>query len=270
MVSGGVSGSAMVLARAAAVGLAVVGGLLGAAGVAAQEGAAPGVTVIGYGEASAPAETAVMQIVITEEQFGSSRTPRWGGEPGAEERRLMEPIAEALVAAGVAADGIETRINPAVGDNFGPSRGLARLDVEVPEPTAEAVRELVDAAVVAAADRGLFVGQVGVGYDVADCGALEREAREAALADAREGAEMQADLIGVELGEATASVDQSPSTGFDLYYGAFGGGETGCAPPSPAIEVGAVSVAPYDPTAEATVEVYAQVAITFAIEEGAA
>lgn len=266
--------SALALVRVGAVALAMVGGLAGWSGAAAQgettATAGTGVTVIGYGEASAPAESATMQIVISEEDYGPARPPRRGAEPGAEERRLVEPIVAELITAGVPKADIDVLVNPTLGEYFGPSRGLARLDFEVPEPTAAGVRNLVDAAIVAAAGQGLVVGQVGVGYGVADCRAVERDARAAALEDAAARAEIQAELLGVELGAPTASVDQQLGQQFDLYYGAFGGGSaSGCAPPGPAVTGAAISVAPYDPAGEAVVDVYAQVAVTYAIAEAA-
>jgi len=242
-----------------------------AGGAAAQPAPGSGdgeITVIGYGEASAPAEAATMQMVISEEDFGPSRPPRRGAEPGEEERALVAPIVDALVAAGVAEDAVETIVNPATSEYFGPSRGLARIDVDVAEPTAEGVRELVDTAIAAAADQGVLVGQVGVGYEVADCRALEREARAAALADARERAEIQAELLGVDLRFATASVDQAPESPLDLYFGASAAAGSGCAPPTPQVPGSPTTVPPYDSTAEAVVDVYAAVAVTFAYRPG--
>ena len=135
------------------------------------------------------------------------------------------------------------------------------------EPTTERVQELINAAILGAAEEDLFVGQVGVGYEVADCATLERQARQAAIEDARERAELQADLLGVELGDPVASSDRPvDTTGLVEYFGpaAITGG--GCAPPLPRATAGAPVTLPlFDPTTEAEVEVYVQVAITFEI-----
>ena len=235
----------------------------------AQDVPAPGITTIGYGEASAPAETATLQIVLTQEEYGPPRPPRGDATPGAEQREAAAPAVDALVSAGVAEEDIELVVSPALGEYYGPfGPGAVRLDVAVEEPTTERVQELINAAILGAAEEDLFVGQVGVGYEVADCAALERQARQAAIEDARERAELQADLLGVELGDPVASSDRpvDPTAGLVEYFGpsAFTGG--GCAPPLPRATAGAPVTLPlFDPTTEAEVEVYVQVAITFEI-----
>src|SRR5690606_13331186 len=70
-------------------------------------------------------------------------------------------------------------------------------NVTVRDP--EQVGAVIDAAVGAGANN---IG--GVTFTIADPSVLEREAREAAIADARERAEHLAELTGVALGEPTA------------------------------------------------------------------
>lgn len=270
--SAGFSIVAGALALASAVGLAGAG----PASALAQDAAeAPvrSITTNGYGEAAAPAESATMQLLITREDFGPPRPPRPSATPGAEERELTTPVVDALIDAGLTEEDIEVVLNPVVGQYFnigGP--GIARIDVAVDEPTQERILELINAAVPVAAQQGVLIGQVGVGYNVEDCLALERVAREDAVGDARDRAAIQAELLAVELGEAVASADVPPSESSALLdFGRAISSEAGCAPPAPSITEGnSVNLPPFDPAGEAEVEVFAQVAITFEVGEAAA
>lgn len=231
-----------------------------------------GITVIGYGQSSAPAETADLQLVASAAEFGAPRAPDPGATPGAEEREAVVPMVEALTAAGVAEEDISVVISPVIGLFYGPGGpGVARIDVTVDNPTPERIRELIDAAIVGAAQEDLILNQIGVGYGVADCAPLEREAREAALANALARGELQAELMSVPLGQAVAASDVpvNYSEALAAYYGGFAPTQVACSPPAPAPTTGSpVSVPPYDPTDEAEVNVYAQVAVTYEIGEG--
>lgn len=242
-------------------------------GAAAQEAAQPptrGITVIGYGKSSAPAESAELQLVTSQEEFGTPRAPDPDATPGAQEREAVGPLVDGLQAIGVAEEDVEIVVSTVIGGFYGPGGpGVARVDVAVDAPTAERIDELIDAATVGAAEENLILNQIGVGYAVADCAPLEREARETAFEDARTRAELQAEIMGVGLGEAVAASDVPINYGDALsaYYGAFTPTQVPCAPPAPAPTQGSpVSVPPFDPTDEAEVNVYAQVAVTFEIE----
>lgn len=256
--------------------VALAAGAASPASTAAQDAAdAPsrGITVVGYGKSSAPAETAEVQLIATQEEFGPQRAPDPDATPGAQEREAVGPLVEGLVAAGVAEDDVEIVVSSVIGGYYGPGGpGIARVDVAVADPTQERIDELIDAAIVGAAEENLVIGQVGVGYGVADCAPLEREARQAALDDARTRAELQADLLGVELGDPVASSDipTDLATAFSAFYGAFAPTQVACAPPAPVPTQGSpISVPPFDPTDEAEVNVYAQVAYTFEIAQDA-
>ena len=259
-----------VLALALGTGLPGLGA--GAAGARAQDAAQPptrGITVIGYGKSSAPAETAELQLVTSQEEYGPPRAPDPDATPGAEEREAVGPVVDGLLAIGVAEEDVEIVVSSVIGGFYGPGGpGIARIDVAVDEPTPERVDELIDAATVGAAEENLVLNLIGVGYAVADCAPLEREARETALEDARTRAALQAELMGVELGEAVAASDVPINVGnaFGAYYGELAPTQVACAPPAPAPTGGSpVSVPPFDPTDEAEVNVYAQVAVTFEI-----
>jgi uncharacterized protein YggE len=265
------------LRRALLVGTLSFTGLIGPLAIvqAQPAGEAPprGITVIGYGKASAPADTAELQLVASQEEMGMVRAPDPSATPGAEEREAVGPMVAGLVAAGVPEANIEVVVSTVIGGFYGPGGpGVARVDVTVEEPTRERIDELLSAAIVGAAEENLIVFQVGVGYGVEDCVPLERAARDAALTDARQRAELQAELLGVRLGEvvATSDVPVDYAETLSAYYGTYIPTHLACSPPAP-VPTGAapVSVPPFDPTDEAEVNVYSQVAVTFAMEEAA-
>jgi len=228
-----------------------------------------GITVVGYGEASAPAETAELQILVSEVNFGGPVAPRPDAVPGEAERESVGPLVEALVGAGIAEDDISVVVSPVLNQFFGPGGpGIARVDVVVDEPTRERIDELLSLAVVGAAEENLLVGQVGAGYGVADCAALDREAREAAFADAEDRADLQAEVMGLTRGDAIGSSDVPAGiASFDPYFDLTSSSQRACAPATPELVIGAsVSLPSYDPTGDPEVSVYAQVAVTFAID----
>jgi uncharacterized protein YggE len=228
-----------------------------------------GITVIGYGKSSAPAETAEIQMVATLQEFGGPRPPDPDATPGAQERESVESMVQGLQDVGVAEEDIEVVVGPAIGAFYGPGGpGVARVDVAVEAPTQERITELINAGIVGAAEENLVLSLIGVGYAVADCAPLERDAREAAFNDARTRGELQAELMGLPLGEAVAASDVpiNFSQALNTYYGPVTPTQVPCSPPAPAPTGGSpVSVPPFDPTDGAEVNVYAQVAVTFEI-----
>ena len=238
---------------------------------AAQE-PARGITVIGYGLASAPAETAELQMIASQTDFGPPRAPDPGATPGAEEREAIGPMVDSLIDAGVPEDDIEVVISPVIGNFYGPGGpGIARVDVNLPNPTTERITELINAGTVGAAEEDLVVELIGVGYGVADCAPLQRQSRAAALTDAQTRAGLQADLMGLNIGGpiAASDVPLDYAQSLSAYYGATTPTDVACSPPAPAPTSGSpVSVPPFDPTGGAEVTVYSQVAVTYEIVAG--
>ncbi len=240
--------------------------LLGPMVAYAQDNPA-GVTVVGYGQASAPAESATLRFVIGEATYGPPTAPDPDATPGAQEREAIAPVIASLTNAGVPDEGIEVIIGPYVRDSYGfGGPAIALLRVELNEPDSQGITELVDAASIGAAQERLLISQVGVIYSVEDCAALEREAREQAIADARQRADVQAGLLNVTIGDLLASRDLPSSLDTALtFYGPIQQA-SGCAP----FDVSGAVVTPYnwpsfDPTADAEVIVYAQVELTFSM-----
>jgi uncharacterized protein YggE len=155
----------------------------------------PNIEVVGYGMASAPAERAVVQILIVRDvPFGDEPQPTssTGGNtpvPG-ENRNSLGPVIDSLMSIGVNEEDVVVLTSPSlisVCNNY--SRcSSARIDVTVDQPALDQLNAIVNAVGAEAAQSGMTVQDVGVGYSVADCNALTRKAREAATTDAQKRA----------------------------------------------------------------------------------
>jgi hypothetical protein len=226
----------------------------------AQEGIATGsLTVTGYGQASGPADLATVYLTI------SSASAMMGppAPASAEDREAMDPVVDALVAAGIDETSIEVITGPSVmsASWYGPATAIIRFDLT--DPTAETMSAAIEAATDAAADGRLFIGGMSVHLRSDDCAALERDAREAAVTDARARAEVMGELTDLLPGETLSVRDISftPESGFVYVNPVL----SGCSPVAPDTFLPDMfGPIPYDMTQEPTVTVYAQVEMTFA------
>lgn len=254
----------------------LVGSLFGVPSALAQTGSGDtaGVTTTGYGLATGTAAAANLQFLITRGDFygGPQQAPQVEATPGAEARALTEPIAEAVE--GV--ESVEVIVSPVQTQYYGRfGDAVARIDVRLTEPDLASLTSLLYDVTGAAAEERLFVGYVGASYEAADCDTLEREARQSAIEDARGRAEIQAELLEVELGNVIGSADIDAYSGIQFGpYGTIAGPSGGCNPIAPTGLGGesapAVTFPPFDPTSQSDeVEVYRQVQITFAIDGSA-
>ncbi len=273
----------------AAAGLLILTVLVGGANAGAalaqeeQEQATPAagersITVIGYGGATVPAEIATVQMLFSTQEAFAGPFPRLGPDDtlGEAEREAAEPIVQAIVDAGISEETVRVLTSPAL-SGFGGSggRGVFRLDLTVEDEALnlERMNELVNAAGQAAAVEGITLTFVGARYDVADCGPVTREALQSANDDTRARAEEQAELMGVELGEALRSSEvAAPSGGgFSPYPGILPSVRGGCDPViDPSVSFGpgtSFSVPAFDPTVETEVDVYTQVIVTYAVSD---
>lgn len=228
------------------------------------------VSVTGYGEALAPAETGTVRIAISGNTYGSPPVPQPGATPGARERESVAGVVAALVSGGIAEGDIAVFVGPfttSVGSFYGPARAVLQFPLDA--PTTDRITELVNAAAVAAADESLLVGQVNALFDTADCDALVSQAREAAIADAEAQALVQADLLGLTLGDVTSSTDlpAEPDQTGD-YYGAYAASST-CEGGEVSND-GFFSIPLYDPSREPEVTAHARIALTFTVEDSGA
>jgi len=211
----GVSGD--VIGRTAYPGPAAPGGL-----GAPQLTPAGGITVQGYGSASAPADSAVVEFSFTRPPgyYGEPKPvppmePVPGGEPGIESpvatpspvqpitEETLKPVIDALVAAGVARGDIEV-----VGQyQYYGEPGYASATLRAKVSDVASLDNVVEAVRQAAAGlgNGIVLNGTSVSYTVDDCLALEKEAMKAAAADAGERAAAFAEALGVGLGDLVAA-----------------------------------------------------------------
>jgi hypothetical protein len=204
-------------------------------------GLEPGIVAVGFGQATAPAESAELQFLIgsnamfgggmvyvEEEPITGEATPgaeavppgMMGGPASVTEEQLA-PIVSALVAAGAVEANVTVTV-PVISDSFGPGGpNMGEILVQVDRPQGEQLQALVLSAFDSASGAGLVVLTAGAMYEPADCAALVQEAREEAIADARARAEGIALGLEVSLGELVQA-SETP------YFG-IPGGES-CAP----------------------------------------
>jgi uncharacterized protein YggE len=242
-------------------------GLAGPSLTTAQDASASleGITVIGYGKASIPAETATVQFSIVDYNYVPTAQP----PDTAQGRAVIEPVIAQLLAIGIPEESMEIILGPRLVELTkyeGPALALVRIAVDA--PTTDHIAEILAAANTGAAAARLSVGTSGVSYGVADCRALERMARQAAIDDAGERAKLQADLLGTELGDVIASRDLPVEPG--TVTGPYGPivVQDACSPAVPVATFGTQNLPPFDPTTDTDVTVYAQIELTYEIAFG--
>lgn len=236
--------------------------------------AQPNIEVVGYGVAKAPAERAVLQMLIIRDQpFSSASQPTPGSTNASgtttptsgSERGSITPIVNTLLVAGIKEEEIVVISSPSLIAACTSSNrcSATRVDVTISEPTIERMNSIVNAVGQEATQAGLTLHDVGAGYTVSDCSALTRQARELATTDARTRAAQQAEILGVLLGPLLVSSELAPETPRDA---------TGC----PALPSGyadswwtsgstGLSVPGFDPTVPPEASVTVQIALAYAI-----
>jgi Protein of unknown function (DUF541) len=170
-----------------------------------------GLTAIGTGVSTAPADSAVIYLTFYSNYYPQpSEDPNVPPpQPPAATAADTKPVVDAIVATGVPAGNIETTIDPNTSGGF-------RVKVRVNKPTQASMQALVAAANTAATKNNKYTsGGAQIGYLTNNCQALETEARKLALADARNRSTALATLAGVQLGGIISLLDAS-SWG---YYG---------------------------------------------------
>lgn len=261
------------------VGLAVVGlaGGASAAQAAGPGGYGPGyqlvpgdrpsVVVLGGGEASAPAESGRLQLVVRAvDPFagfaGGELAPSGpAGQPPPLSEEQVQPIVDALVEAGASAEAVGISVSPAFGGGFG--SGSAQILIDLDGRELRRIEALVEAASTAAANAGLYVESVGAGFQIERCAELIAEARGRAAEDGRERAAAIADALDVELGGLLLA-SEVPG-----YNDGSGFGCSAAAPPP--VPYGALYLPPFDPAAVPAVVVSVQLNLAYEmVAEGAA
>lgn len=237
--------------------------------VAAQSSSPPpdGITVIGYGQASGPADTATLELIVSSMDFSMpmSMMPQPGATPGAAEREQVAPLVDALIASGLGEEDIEVIVPPYLGNVFAPMGGptVALIQVSVQDPSTDRITQIIDMASSVANEQQLMVGAVNVTFTVEDCTDLKTEAREAAFDDAVVNAGIQGGVTGVSPGDVLASRDAPYSAGYSPFGGISADGScTTVFRSDVGGPAGPETFAPGDPT---DVIVYATTEVTFEI-----
>ncbi len=195
----GVAALALTILAAALVVSGVPGGP-----VAAQSPAPGTITVRGLGEASGAPDVAYVSLGVDTRNASLS-------EAMSEANSVMDAVIEAVRGLEIAAEDIQTvdfsvwsdepmtpEGAPAEGTRFYRVTNVVRITVR----DTGLMQNVIDAAVAAGANR-----IYGVTFGLEDPAALERDARLAALENARERAAQIAEAIGVTLGEPTIVVE---------------------------------------------------------------
>lgn len=235
--------------------------------------AGPSITVSAQGDASAPANGAVILLVLRWNDL--SQAPPTSGKGDAESDQKAggpapagsapvtaadaQPVVDALVAGGIPTASIEI-VETGTTALTGPfGAGTVQVLATVDERAAGALGSMIPAAVAAAITANLWVDQTGVGYTVSDCTTVETEALRDAVMTGQAQAQQLADVLGVQLGALQVA---SRQPGYSIY-----GGAAACGEPLTTAQVkeGKVYLPAFNPASPAEFEVYAMVSLTYAI-----
>ncbi len=183
-----------------------------------QQQGQTGITVQGFGSATADADSAILELSFGSQPTGIEPLPvpipesRSQTEPGSAEgvapappitpgqaqpitEADLQPVIDAIVGQGVARSDIEFIANP----YYDPYFSSATLRVTV--RNLDAVQGIVDAATAAAGGlTDIALQSTNVSYTVADCAALEKAAMQAAVEDAGDRGTLFAEALGVTRG----------------------------------------------------------------------
>jgi uncharacterized protein YggE len=173
------------------------------------------VTVVAFGEASAPATRVELQFVVT-----------LSNSDGAEMTvESLQPVVDAVVATGVEASAVRASIESSpYGKGYGPMDGpYGQVLVEIDPFTRDQVDQIVEA--VEGVDN-LTLAHTGALYGVEDCASLRQAAIDGAVADARQRAAALASPMSGDIGAMTGIADEG--------YG-FGPSGPNLCEPTPAV-----------------------------------
>ena len=223
-----------------------------------NESSQPKLVATGFGRATAPAETATLQIVIAPsgDQFSGSGfqpTPEASPDTAAGAPPIAAPVVDAMMSEGISREAITVVVSPVYGNSSfyggGGTTGF-RVDVRLTKPSAALLDALIAGAYQAASENGMYVSAQGILYGVSDCDALEQRARAAAIEDARRQAEQQAQALATDLGTLLEVSDAPPGTSSLASCGATAASSRPAAVENPYVfnpSAAAVDAPPYNP-----------------------
>ncbi len=247
-------------------------------GPAFQTAGGVGISAIGYGSATADADSAILEFYFY--NYGPAIPTEPGVEPappdasgssgnsGSSDTPVTNADIDKPIQQGEVAPITEADLQPvidalnAAGATDVEFIGQTYYDVYSSSATIRATvanLDSVDAVVQAGADAAANLGNIqfsgnNVSYTINDCAALERAAMEAAVEDAKARAEILADVLGTTIGSVIGASDSSytPYGGSSCSSGYYG--------PYPVDARGG-----FIEGGSSGVVVYSQVAVTYAI-----
>jgi len=260
------------------------GGVGGDSGPALQtDTKAIGITGTGYGKATAPADTAVVQFAVSAwpKGFGPVAiacmdcTPRPTSTIGigdllAEE--TLRTVIDAVVTAGADRDSIKIKVDAQTLPYMLPQSQPTYNEPKVNGTLSVTVREIENVAAVAQAGLDAVavlteidaqLSSMSVTYQVTDCATLRHAAGQAAAEDAADNAAAIGALLGLNIGAIVGASDYIIQSGYQIPSAYQPAGETDCS-----VGGGSIAVTPgVGLTAPPSdVEVSAQISVTYAID----
>jgi uncharacterized protein YggE len=215
------------------------------------------ITVLGQGQAIAPADLAQLKFLIADRTALNSLNDPVPDGPNLDRSPMradrLQPIIAALVAIGIPQDAIA--VQPSTVDS-------AELSVQISKPTRQRVQQVVLTANRAAQSNQLLVQRVGAEYRLNNCQPFENAARRAALQDAQRRIQALATAAQVTPGELL-QITEFPIAGSPSAFSRCGSQVGGATNP---FEQPSQSPPPYDPAAPTDVQVYSRVSLTYGLK----
>ncbi|MBW4660157.1 MAG: SIMPL domain-containing protein [Drouetiella hepatica Uher 2000/2452] len=231
--------------------------------------------VVGHGKISRPADKASVQLIVLSYDI-STFNPYPVSDPAASGAELPEPppipplteeilkpFVAALVAAGVPASDITVEMGDVPGASpynyYG--EGSAAIAFDLAEPTSDRVEEIMAAAQEATSDK-LYLQDRYIGYVTNSCDDMEAQAYIAAVADARDRAQILATAMQVEMSQISSVAEMPVTLGSTPY-------------PSPcdlenlpqAAAYGYSTLSYYDPSAPVEVTLQRDLYVTYPVRQ---
>lgn len=225
----------------------------------------PGVMVQGQGKASAPADTARIEFLFTN-QYPEQLDGTKPKAPKPITQANLKPVVDALAASGVPASSIEVNTSPTASQTFPfpvqASKDTLQLVVKLEKPNRDRVQQIIKIAGDETILKGILALQnTNVEYAVNDCPALEKAAYISAVNNARSRALALSEALGVKIADIP-SIAESSFSAFNF----FGSSSSACgSQASPAVFPFNAIKRPYDPNTPAEVEVKKDIFVTYTI-----
>jgi uncharacterized protein YggE len=181
------------------------------------------ITVIGTGRASAPADFAELQMFFSVRDNlvypDYSVEPPVYPTPPTLRRSDLQPVVDAIVAAGIPASDIDVYVGSTPPVGYVDYYTSPRIQVRIDQPSHSQIQSVIDAANGVVADSDLFyIGQTGAYFGLNSCEGLEANTHQDALNAAQSRAESLANAAGLNLGEV---IGISGGDAYPVTYGVY-------------------------------------------------